>query len=239
MNKFTKVRLHGELGEEVGSEWDLEVSSVGEALRAVEYHSKRKLVRYLIEKEREEIKYKVLINEKLVTYEEEITDKNLDKVLTSELCMNFGSLETIDIVPVLEGAGDVLGAIFGAALMLSVFFIPGLNVYVATAMFIGGAGILAAGIMNLLAKPPAMEPPKDIELKGATSYLFSNVVNTNREGNPVPLIYGRMRVGSYVLESTYDSYSVEAVESPTNSEQVSTIDSTIYVINPADVIEHV
>ena len=240
MNKLTKIRLHGALGEEVGPEWDLEVTSVNEALRAIEYHSRRRLVKHLLEKHKEEVKYKVLINEKLVTYEKAITEDNLEDVTKSEICMNFDHIETIDIVPVLEGAdiGGILGVILGAALMLSVFFIPGLNAYVATAMFIAGAGLLAAGIMTLLAKPPTMEPPKDIELKGATSYLFSNIVNTNKEGNPVPLIYGRMRVGSYVLESTYNSYSVVAHESPTNSEQISTIDSTIVVINEADTIEY-
>ena len=123
-------------------------------------------------------------------------------------------------------------------MMLSVFFIPGLNAYVATAMFIAGAGLLAAGIMTLLAKPPTMEPPKDIELKGATSYLFTNIVNTNKEGNPVPIIYGRISAGSYVLESTYNTYSVTAHESPTNTEQISTINSTIVVLNAADVVEY-
>jgi hypothetical protein len=133
----------------------------------------------------------------------------------------------------------ILGIILGAVLMLAAIFIPGLNVYVAMALFAAGAGLMAAGIMTMLAKPPTMEPPKDIEIKGATSYLFSNIVNTNKEGNPVPVCYGTLRIGSYVLESTYDTYNVQAIESPSNSEQISTIDSSITVINPADEIIHI
>jgi predicted phage tail protein len=369
MSSFTKVRLHGDLGAEVGPEWELDVSTVGEAMKAIEYLSRRKLFKHLISKDKQNLKYQVLINEKLVTYENgEINEENLSDVEKSELVMRFEKLDTIDVVPVLQGAGcllggtkismadgsskdienviagdmvmayneangvleesevsktfehsdtegyliinnqikltdnhpvyvmsrgcvsagelkigdilmredgseesiesisahgelvttfnievekhhnyfadgylvhnkGLLGIILGAALIFAAF-IPGLNVFVAVALFTAGAGLLAAGIMTMLAKPPVMDPPKDIEIKGATSYLFSNIVNTNKEGNPVPICYGRLRIGSYVLESTYDSYNVIAHETPSNSEQISTIDASVTVINPADEILH-
>ena len=110
MSSFTKDRLHGDLGAEVGPEWELDVSTVGEAMKAIEYLSRRKLFKHLISKDKQNLKYQVLINEKLVTYENgEINEENLSDVEKSELVMRFEKLDTIDVVPVLQGAGCLLG----------------------------------------------------------------------------------------------------------------------------------
>ena len=42
------------------------------------------------------------------------------------------------------------------------------------------------------------------------SFTFSNVVNTQRQGMPVPIAYGRLFVGSAVLSSGLDVDQVQA-----------------------------
>ena len=42
-----KVNLHGKLGEDLGESWELDVSSVAEALRAIDANT-RKLRQWLI-----------------------------------------------------------------------------------------------------------------------------------------------------------------------------------------------
>lgn len=237
MSEFTKIRLHGQLGEAVGREWDLLISSVAEGMSAIETLSKRKLFKHLLEEEKRHVRYKVYINEKEVEFDDDCED--IEKIAETEVCMEFDNLESIDIVPVLEGASDIGNIIMGAALILSVFTVfAGAAFAVKAAIFAAGAALLASGIMAMLAKPPTLDPPKNIELKGATSYLFQGTINTNKEGNPVPIIYGRLPVGSYVLESNYESYNVVAIDNPSNTEQISTINTQLAVLREAYEITH-
>ena len=63
-DKLVNVQLHGVLAEQVGRDtWNIAVSSVGEALRAIESQSK-KLFKNLIKNDKENVKYRVLINKK-------------------------------------------------------------------------------------------------------------------------------------------------------------------------------
>ena len=38
---MVKITLHGKLGEDIGKEWDLDIESVSEGLRAIEANSKK------------------------------------------------------------------------------------------------------------------------------------------------------------------------------------------------------
>jgi predicted phage tail protein len=111
---MVKVNLHGYLGEELGSEWNLEVSSVAEAFRAIEANT-QKFTKLLIEQAEKNAKYEILINnrpvwvpkpEKLPQELKDLKREHFDILNKSEIVMNFGKeLKTIDIVPILEGAG--------------------------------------------------------------------------------------------------------------------------------------
>ena len=96
---MVKVTLHGKLGQDLGQDWDLEIQSVSEGLRAIEANTK-KLRKWIIDNN-QECKYVTLINNKVVKF-----DKSQENyTLNSDLCVNFGSkLETVDIVPVAEGS---------------------------------------------------------------------------------------------------------------------------------------
>ncbi len=72
----------------------------------------------------------------------------------------------------------------------------------------GGLGLIAAGIINLLSTPPKLEDFKGASRRG--SYLFEGPENTVGEGGPVPLVYGQLLVGSATVATTYNIGSSDA-----------------------------
>ena len=217
MSNLTSIKIHGILGEQIGkSEWSLSVSSVDEAIRAIESNC-RKLYKHLIENDKKNIKYRVLINEKDISHDESKDINTLEGLTSSELIVKKSNLETIDIVPVIEGASDWIPVIAGIALMATgVGMAGGFGAlmqggnFMAQAVFMGGVGLVAAGITNLLTPMPKFGDFREIEQQGGKSYLFNGPENTIREGGPVFVGYGRLLVGSHVIQSSSDVVDVDA-----------------------------
>ena len=64
MSNLVDVKIHGILGKQLGkSEWKLKVRSVGDAVRGIQCNSK-KLYSQLLENDKKNIRYRVLINNK-------------------------------------------------------------------------------------------------------------------------------------------------------------------------------
>jgi len=195
---LTKIRLHGFLKNKLNKgEWNLSVKSVGEAIRAVDCLTKNKLTSLLYQYDKVKARYKVIIDGKLYKNDEGLED-DLEKVRNSSLVINR-KIKTIDIVPVIEGSGamDFLMVVVGAVLIVASF--GATSALWASAMFVAGVGLFAAGISNILSKPP--DTP-DIESQ-ARSYLFSGPANVVGEGRPVPVGYGRARIGSQRVAASY------------------------------------
>jgi predicted phage tail protein len=218
MKEKTKITLHGELGEQIRKEWNLHVNSVSEAINAIEILSKHKLYKYLIEKDKENIKYQVLINEKPFRTTTKINKNDPDTIKNSELCARFqdNTLKTIDIIPVIEGA-DSGGS--GGGLILTILGVILVIVGIIGSEFgLGflipiGIGLIAGGVMMLLSRPPKFEDFREIQ-KGRQSYLFNGPYNTTEEGGPVPVGYGELIVGSQVISTSYDTvYSYNKLSS--------------------------
>jgi predicted phage tail protein len=211
-SSLVNIKLHGALGKQVGREsWKMAVSSVGEAMRAIESQSK-KLYKSLIKNDKQNIKYRVLINEKDFLYDKEKDINTKEGVQSSELIREFKNLESIDIVPVVEGADfkDVFAIIVGIVLIVLGVFTYGATTQMGMALIAGGLGLVAAGVANLLTPMPEFGDFREIEGGGRTSYLFAGPVNTVREGGPIFIGYGRLMVGSQVIQSSIDTFDVES-----------------------------
>lgn len=212
---MVRVTLHGKLGEEIGSDWDLEVSSVSEALRAIEANT-MKLRRWLISN-KDIFGYEILVNQNNLFLEQPNLN-SLEDIKNSELCINFkDKLKTIDIVPVIIGADFIYKPIakilIGAAAVIGAIALAVFTPFLLPAVAIGiaGLGLIAAGTSQLLSKPPPNVPfnaqqvdPIDGTEGGATSYLFNGPVNTVGEGGPVPVGYGELLIGGNNVFSNYD-----------------------------------
>ena len=188
------------MGEAIGKEWNLAVSSIREAIHAIDILTKKKLTRYLLQKEKGQAQYKFLINNKPVKHHPNfINEQNIHAIKDTELVVNFTQLNSIDIVPVIEGSdlNKILGAVLiviGIVLII-VGAIPPTNILFISA----GVFLVAAGIAMFLNKPPKMQPFRNIDEGGLTSYFFGGALNITNEGGPVPIGYGEAIVGSQVI----------------------------------------
>lgn len=201
---MTNVKFHGRLGKVFGKEWNLAVNSIGEAIHAINILKGRKLYPWLLDQDKKGIRYKIIINDK--PFKTDLNLNDINNVFSTELVCKYEKLKKIDIVPVIEGAGDDILGIFtlvlGVVLIATGIFAP-LSIGLKAAFIIGGVALLAGGIASLLMKPPEFEDFREIEKKGRTSYLFNGPQNTTNEGGPIPIGYGRLIVGSQVVASSY------------------------------------
>jgi predicted phage tail protein len=214
MKKLTHITLHGILSEQIGRQnFDLAVSSVGEAMRGIQANCK-KLYKSLIENDEKNIKYRVLINKKDFLVEEGKDLNTEEGIRSSELTMNFQDLKTIDIVPVMEGESSQerkadsksIFAIIAGIFLIALGIWMGGNPY----LIMAGLGLLLAGVSNLLTPTPKFEDVREIEGGGKPSYMFSGPQNTVREGGPVFVGYGRLLVGSHVIQTSLDTLDTAA-----------------------------
>lgn len=70
-----------------------------------------------------------------------------------------------------------------------------------------GIGLMAGGVAQMLTKMPSMSTGKDAEKKQSTS--FSNLSNMAAQGRPMPLAYGRIRVGSLIISQGVETMDIE------------------------------
>ena len=193
---MVKIKLHGVLGKRLKKkEWDLDVSSASEAIYAINMNTDFKLRKILLDHQENNIKYNVLINN-------EPLENNGQNNKNNSIFLRHKNLKTIDIVPVVEGA------FFGP---LAMIFGGGLLAFSGNAMIANIAmTLIFAGLSDMLSKPP--EPPEARQITNPSSdpvalgesYLFNGPVNVINEGGPVPIGYGRLKVGSQVILSSYE-----------------------------------
>ena len=118
----------------------------------------------------------------------------------------------VRIVPVISGAGNGIGQIFmGVALVVAGIYapelLPELGASAGIASTVGsmaisfGATLILGGLAQMLAKNPS-KPNNN------TSYLFNGPVNTTEQGNPVPVLYGRLIIGSQVISASIRAYDL-------------------------------
>jgi predicted phage tail protein len=117
--------------------------------------------------------------------------------------------ESLRIVPVVVGAGSIGRIIVGAALIIAApYAAPFLGVTGAAATMIGSAvssigwSLVTSGVSQMLFSPPTQRAGEAaVAANNAPSYSFNGAVNTAAQGNPVPVCYGRLIVGSQVISA--------------------------------------
>lgn len=214
MSNLVKLTLFGDLGTFLeAKEWELNVKSVAEAIRALNSLTRGKFSDYFIKKDKLQAKYRVLINGRdFDSPEREINENNWYSVKDSELIMIKGNLKTIDIVPVLESSDPKAGGLF-ASILGAILIVVGILVIIGTwgggtllgiGLIVAGLTLTAAGAIALLSRPPDYGAFNSLQNSSSQSYLFSGPINTIGEGNPIPVGYGTMLIGSNVISAGYN-----------------------------------
>lgn len=102
--------------------------------------------------------------------------------------------DDIRIAPVPAGAkrGGIFSVIIGAVLIVAGVVTGN------PALVMAGVGMAIGGAMMMLSPQPPGSASADSSANNP-SYAFNGAVNTEAQGNPVPLLYGEMIVGSAVI----------------------------------------
>ena len=197
------VKVYGALRKRLGQcRFEFDVATPAQAIKALCVNFPG-LDKWLIDSEQDGVGYRVAISK------EKVTEGNVNP-----LFMPFSDREVFSITPVVAGAGRSAGSIlagiglialavvnpFGAAAIGTL----GITAPIAVSAAVGtiGASLLLGGIAQAISPQP--EPPSIEESARLESFTISNVVNTSRQGLPVPIAYGRVFVGSAVLSSGLD-----------------------------------
>lgn len=192
-----KIKLLGYLGKKFGKEHKMDVQSPAEALRAL-CSQVRGFKEYLLGSGREK-KFKVIVGNAA------LQDIEKESRLVSE-----GS--DIILAPVVKGGGGGVGqVVLGAALIGLAIWNPAfLSMTSSTALAVGaaGAGIMLGGILGMTMRPPATPSPSERSKDNDRSYLFNGAVNTTQQGQPIPIGYGRMRIGSQVVSASISTTQI-------------------------------
>lgn len=121
---------------------------------------------------------------------------------------------TVHFTPTLKGSkrGGLFGVITGVALIAGALALGPLGFSVIganAAWMVGGLGasMLLGGVAQMLTKMPSMSTSKDADKKQSTS--FSNLSNMAAQGRPMPLAYGRIRVGSLIISQGVETMDIE------------------------------
>jgi len=108
---------------------------------------------------------------------------NKTRITESSQVDGFKNPKTVDLVPAISGSGVT-----------------------AVVSFVVKAVLFAAISYALAPKPPEAEALELSASGGKESLIFSNVANVASQGAPLPLGYGRLKVGSQVIQATIKSY---------------------------------
>ena len=133
------------------------------------------------------------------------------------LVLPWSDREVFSITPVITGAGNA-GRIFaGIGLVALAILFPVIGGGVAATIFgtafssvslaIGsiGASLILGGVAGMISPQPTMgNLTSGRESARLESFTFSGIVNTSKQGMPVPIAYGRLFVGSAVISSGLD-----------------------------------
>lgn len=182
---MTDVFIHGILAQEYQKHFKFNLKSSTDVLKAIDCNREGFLAR-VTQLQREGFYYDILINKKRIKSAEE-----------------FKSLKNstrIDLVPAIVGQGPetLLGLIFGVGGTASV----AANIAIAVGL---------AAIAYLLTPKPDLGLPPQQELSAEAqaqkqSYIFSSNINIARQGTFLPLGYGRLKVGSAVVQASIKSF---------------------------------
>jgi len=188
---MSEIRLYGELKEKFGGSLSLEVHSPAEAIRAL-CSVLPGFREFVTTSEDRNIGYQVLVDD---------TARGWD-----ELHSPMGP-DILKIVPVVYGAKSKVEKIIVGAVMVYVGYqMGGMDVIpkgaeMSTMQMAGkmvinfGVSMIFSGIAEMLAPDPKPE------VEAPENYHFDGPVNTERQGVPVPIAYGLVRVGGAVINA--------------------------------------
>jgi predicted phage tail protein len=197
------VKVYGALRELLGkTRFEFVADTPAQAMRALLVNFPQ-LEQWLIDSEKNGVAYRVTVGKQKINEQD-----------VSGMFLPWSEQDVFSIAPVMTGAGSTTQIILGAALLAVAIVNPfgaaaigtlGITapILVNTAVGVLGATLLLGGVAQAISPVPKPPGPADAPTE-LESNSFSGIVNTNRQGVPVPIAYGRVFVGSAVISAGLD-----------------------------------
>jgi len=198
---MTQVKLLGELGKKFGSEWTSNSKSMRDIFKLIDCQVDG-FKEYLQDCHEKNIGFTIQNGDDFIDYDDLALCPIKDTVIISAVPAGSG-----------KGLGKILAALAIVALMIfapTVVFTEGVGSFSAamtegffaslnnTGLFLTsiGANLAIAGLTEMMA-PDAGDMTSD------PSFLFNGADNTIEQGQPVPLLYGEMRIGGLPISQQF------------------------------------
>lgn len=194
-----KVHLMGNLGEKFGPVWNVHCTTVSECLRLIECQTEN-FRKYLIDIVNEGTNFAVRTGEELIDSGEELfMNINAEDVYITEVPAGSGGWGKIIVGALLIVAAVALtfalGPGGGASLATAFQSLSTLQTFAVVTLASIGLNLVMAGVNELLMPKPEKGKPG-----GA---IFNGPVNTIKQGQPVPLLYGELIIGGAPISVSY------------------------------------
>ena len=201
-----KLYLEGELGEKYGHSMTVHAESVSDALRLLDVNNPD-FRKYMLDCNDRGIEFGVEIADEEIEYEDEILlpltkgdititavpaggGGGFKKVLTGILIVM-----AVVLAPHIAAAGSLSGGLASFGYAASAFGMSGaVMASISAAGFLGmavalvGVSIAMSGLQEMMAPDPATDNDQE------SSYLFNGAEQNVIEGDPVPVLYGRLQI---------------------------------------------
>jgi len=211
---MTSIILHGILAKEFQPSFRMEIRKAANVVKAIDAN-RPSFNKRIFDLAKEGLNYTIIVDGRKITELEELNaQKEPQEIHLVPLIVGAGGVALVSAVIVAGGgtigaAGLVGGAAFAAGLI---------NAVVLTAV--------SVGLQMLLAPKPDAGPPISAATKALSeSFSFSNKANVASQGTPVPVGYGRLKVGSQLIQMSIKSYPQE-LESTIAMKQNSYVSTT-------------
>lgn len=207
------VKVYGALRKRLGGRcrFEFHADTPAQALKALCVNFPG-LERWLIDREGEGLGFRVTIGR------EKVTNDN-----AGDLALPWSEREVFSITPVVCGAGRGFGQILLGIGLIALSFIPfggafagvtaaggalsataSAAVWGSNALFSLGVTMALTGVAQMISPQPTLGLNNGKESARLESFTFSGIVNTSKQGLPVPIAYGRCFTGSAVISSGLD-----------------------------------
>lgn len=193
------MKVYGALRKRLGQcRFEFDVNTPAQAIKALCVNFPG-LDKWFIDSEQDGIGYRVSVGREKISNDPEAFG------------LPFSDKEVFSLTPVVAGAGRGTGQILAGVALVALTLVPGglpISGALATKIGLLGGSLILSGIATAISPQPDLDSTLDESVQ-LESFTFSNVVNTQRQGMPVPIAYGRLFVGSAVLSSGLDVDQVQ------------------------------
>ncbi len=197
---MTQVKLLGELGKKFGSEWTSNSKSMRDIFKLIECQVDG-FKEYLEDCHEKNIGFTIQNGDDFIDYDDLLLCGVKDTVIISAVPAGSG-----------KGLGKILAAIAIVALVFlrpDLFFAEGMTASKAAAegffnsMTNQGLFLTSIGANLAIAGLTEMSAPDAGGMTSDPSFLFNGGNNSIEQGQPVPLLYGRVKIGGVPISQQF------------------------------------